>query len=102
MEKELKEMDFEQEVTNCATPVLVDFWASWCGPCKMLAPIISEIAEEYAGTVKVCKVNVDEEPALAARFGISSIPTLILFKNGQPANISIGYRPKEEIVKMFQ
>lgn len=102
MEKELKEMNFEQEVTESTVPVLVDFWASWCGPCKMLSPIISEIAEEYAETVKVCKVNVDEEPVLAAKFGISSIPTLILFKNGQPANVSVGYRPKEEIVKMFQ
>lgn len=98
----LTNQNFESEVTGSDIPVLVDFWASWCGPCKMVAPIVSEIAEEYAGKVKVGKVNVDEEPALAGRFGISSIPTLILFKNGQPANVSIGYRPKEELVKMLQ
>lgn len=98
----LTDQNFESEVAGSDIPVLVDFWASWCGPCKMVAPIVSEIAEEYAGKVKVGKVNVDEEPALAGRFGISSIPTLILFKNGQPANVSIGYRPKEELVKMLQ
>ena len=98
----LTEQNFETEVAKSDIPVLVDFWASWCGPCKMLAPIVSEIAEEYAGKVKVGKVNVDEEPTLAGRFGISSIPTLILFKNGQTAGVSIGYRPKEELVKMLQ
>lgn len=98
----LTEQNFETEVAKSDIPVLVDFWASWCGPCKMLAPIVSEIAEEYAGKVKVGKVNVDEEPALAGRFGISSIPTLILFKNGEPAGVSIGYRPKEELVRMLQ
>lgn len=98
----LTNQNFESEVMQSDIPVLVDFWAVWCGPCKMLSPIVSEIAEEYAGKVKVGKVNVDDEPALARRFGISSIPTLILFKNGEQAAVSVGVRPKEELVKMLQ
>ena len=92
--------NFEDVVTNSGIPVLVDFWATWCGPCRMLAPVIEEIAEERTD-IKVGKVNVDEEPALAAKFGIQAIPTLILFKNGQAAATSMGYRPKAEILKML-
>ncbi len=92
--------NFEDVVTNSEIPVLVDFWATWCGPCRMLAPVIEEIAEERTD-IKVGKVNVDEEPALAAKFGIQAIPTLILFKNGQAAATSMGYRPKAEILKML-
>lgn len=89
--------NFQQEVLQSPIPVLVDFWASWCGPCRMLSPIISEIAEEYAGRVKVGKVNVDDEPYLATQFRVMSIPTLILFKDGQAVNTAMGYRPKAEV-----
>ena len=86
---------------NKDLPLLVDFWASWCGPCMMLSPIVAEIAEEYAGKVKVGKINVDEEQALAAAFRVASIPTMVVFKNGQPVTGTVGYCPKEEILKMI-
>lgn len=100
-EIQLTKATFEKEVAQSEVPVLVDFWASWCGPCMMLAPTVAEIAEEYAGKIKVCKVNVDEEPELAMQFGISSIPMLILFRDGKVAKTSVGFRPKEDIVAMF-
>ncbi len=90
--------NFEKEVLNSDKNVLVDFWASWCGPCKMLAPTIEQIAEENEGDFKVGKVNVDDEPDLAQAYGISSIPTLILFKNGKTADMMVGLRSKDEIV----
>ena len=99
-EIQLTDQNFEQEVLHADMPVLVDFWASWCGPCQMLAPVIAEIAEEYAGKVKVGKVNVDEQPNLANRYGIASIPTVMLFKNGEVINTSLGYRPKNELETM--
>lgn len=89
--------NFEQEVLHSDLPVLVDFWASWCGPCRMLAPIVSELAEAYAGKIKVGKVNVDEEQKLAGAYRVSSIPTLVLFKNGEAVRQSVGYCPKEEL-----
>ncbi|WP_456430765.1 thioredoxin [Thermosulfuriphilus sp.] len=88
---------FEQEVINSNTPVLVDFWAAWCGPCRAIAPIIDELAEEYAGRLKVAKLNVDESPITPGKFGIRAIPTLILFKDGQVAQQITGAVAKATI-----
>lgn len=101
MEVKLSNENFNKEVLNSEKPVLVDFWATWCGPCKMIAPIISEISEEFNNKVKVGKVNVDEEKELAIKYGISSIPTLIIFKDGKIAKTLIGFRPKEEIKEVL-
>ena len=93
----LTEENFEQEVDCAQVPVLVDFWAAWCGPCRMLAPAVAQIAEEYEGKAKVCKVNVDEQPELARRFGINSIPTVMVFKGGVLTDTLVGLRPKAEL-----
>lgn len=94
--------NFHDEVLMSDLPVLVDFWATWCGPCKMIAPILSEVSNEYSGKIKVAKINVDENIELANEFGISSIPTLMLFKNGEIVKTVIGFCDKQEIVKMFE
>jgi len=86
----LTEANFDQEVLNASMPVLVDFWATWCGPCKMIAPIIDEVAGEKVGSVKVGKVDVDENQAISARYGIRAIPTLLLFKNGEVKEQIVG------------
>lgn len=93
--------NFENEVINSNKTVLVDFWASWCGPCKMIAPVLLEIADEYEGKVVVGKVNVDEQPALASRFGIMSIPTLLLFREGKIVQSMVGYHTKSDIAEML-
>ena len=90
---------FEADVLNSSEPVVVDFWAEWCGPCKMIGPSLEEIATEMAGKVKITKINVDENPGVAGKLGIRSIPTLMLFKNGQLAAQKVGAAPKGELVK---
>ena len=101
MEIELTAENFNEEVLESQLPVLVDFWATWCGPCRMIAPIVEEIAAEYDGKVTVGKVNVDDEPELANAFDIDSIPTLMVFKNGEVAGTLVGLRKKEDIVALF-
>ncbi len=98
---ELTEQDFDEKVLNSDQPALVDFWAEWCGPCHMIAPMIEEVAAEYKDKVMVGKLNVDQHPGIAARYGIRSIPSLLLFKDGQVSNQLVGAVPKAQIKEML-
>ena len=93
--------NFEEEVTKSSVPVLIDFWAPWCGPCKMMAPVVEEIAKEVGETAKVGKVNIDEEPNLASSFGVMSIPTFVVIKDGKETGRSVGVQDKSEIESML-
>jgi thioredoxin len=95
------ESTFEQEVLQSETPVLVDFWAEWCGPCHAVAPVLDKIAAEREGELKLVKVNIDEEQGIAQRYGIASIPTMVLFKNGEPAAAAIGAQPKGSLERQL-
>jgi len=97
----LNESNFESEVINSSIPVLVDFWAAWCGPCRMLGPVISSIAEKYEGKLKVCKLNVDECMSIAEKYYISSIPAVKFFKNGEVVNESIGFVPQPKLEQII-
>lgn len=101
MEKpvEVDDTTFEEKVINEKTPVLVDFWAPWCGPCRAIAPILDELAEEYKGKMTIARLNVDEAPQSASKYGISAIPTMLLFKEGKPVSQLVGFRPKPELKK---
>lgn len=101
-ELKITKNNFEAEILKSEIPVLLDFWAPWCGPCRMLGPVVEELAREYEGKAKVGKVNVDEEPELAAAFQVSSIPTVAVMKNGKVEKISVGYQPKEALASMLK
>ena len=93
--------NFEEEVTKSSIPVLIDFWAPWCGPCKMMAPVVEEIAKEVGGTAKVGKVNIDEEPNLASSFGVMSIPTFVVVRGGKVVGQTVGVQGKEDVLKLL-
>jgi thioredoxin 2 len=94
--------DFQQQVLNSATPVLLDLWAPWCGPCRMIAPVIDQLAAELAGRVRVAKLNTDENPRVAAQLNVRSIPTLVIFRSGQEVDRLLGVQPKQEILRRLE
>ncbi len=95
--REVTDANFDQEVLKSTNPVLVDFWAPWCGPCRMVAPIVEELAQEYDGKVEFVKLNTDDNPNTAMKYGIRSIPTLLVFKAGEPVGQIVGFRPKSDL-----
>ena len=100
--KEVTDNDFDKEVLQATKPVLVDFWAPWCGPCRMVAPLVEELAGEYDGKVKFVKLNTDDNMQTAAKYGIRSIPTLLMFKGGEPVDQIIGFRPKGDLKRTIE
>jgi thioredoxin 1 len=100
--QEVSDASFENEVVKSATPVFVDFWAPWCGPCRSVAPIVEELANHYQGKIKVAKINVDDSPEVAQKFMVTSIPTFILFKNGEAADRTMGAMPKGQFQQFIE
>ena len=98
----LNEKNFEEEVLKSEKKVLIDFWASWCGPCRMMSPVVDEIAGEMKDSVKVCKINIDEEQNLAVKYNVMSIPTFVVLKNGKEVGRTVGVQDKQEIIKMLK